>query len=58
MILARGVVSRWDGTPNVVVSEMQGVNTGAMMPDVHDWHLTAVGNPGKLRSRSDRDGRE
>ena len=37
VILARGVVSRWDGTTNIVVSEVRGVNTGVTMPNAHDW---------------------
>ena len=37
VILVRGVVSRWDGTTNVVVSDLRRVDTGVPMPDAHDW---------------------
>ena len=37
VILVRGVVSRWDGTTNIVVSDVQRVDTGVPMPDAHDW---------------------
>ena len=37
VILVRGVVSRWDGTTNVVVSDVRRVDTGVPMPDAHDW---------------------
>ena len=38
MLLAKGVVSRWDGTTNIVVSELRRVDAGVSMPDGHDWH--------------------
>ena len=38
VLLARGVVSRWDGTTNIVVSELCKVDTAVSMPDGHDWH--------------------
>ena len=38
VILVRGVVSRWDGTTNIVVSDVRRVDTGVPMPDAHDWH--------------------
>ncbi len=38
VLLAKGVVSRWDGTTNLVVSELRRVDTGVPMPDGHDWH--------------------
>ena len=38
VVLARGVVSRWDGTTNVVVSRVERVDTGVPMPTTHDWH--------------------
>ena len=38
VILARGRVSRWDGTTNVVVSEVRAVLSGIPMPTAHDWH--------------------
>ena len=37
VILVRGVVSRWDGTTNIVVSDVRRVDTGVPMPDAHDW---------------------
>ena len=38
VLLAKGVVSRWDGTTNIVASELRRVNVGVSMPDGHDWH--------------------
>ena len=38
VILARGKVSRWDGTTNVVVSEMERIGAKVAMPTAHDWH--------------------
>ena len=38
VILARGRVSRWDGTTNVVVSGVKRVGTKVLMPTAHDWH--------------------
>ena len=37
VLLAKGVVSRWDGTTNVVVSDLRRVDTSVSMPDGHDW---------------------
>ncbi len=38
VILARGTVSRWDGTANVIVSEVVAIDPRVSMPDGHDWH--------------------
>ena len=38
VIMARGVVSRWDGTTNIIASEIRAINTDVPMPDAHDWH--------------------
>ena len=38
VLLVRGVVSRWDGTTNIVVSEVRGVAAHVPMPAAHDWH--------------------
>ena len=38
VILARGTVSRWDGTANVIVSDVRAINPQVSMPDGHDWH--------------------
>jgi error-prone DNA polymerase len=37
VVLVRGVVSRWDGTTNVVVSDVEGINPRVPMPAAHDW---------------------
>ena len=37
VLLVRGVVSRWDGTTSVVVSELKGVHPRVSMPPAHDW---------------------
>ena len=37
VLLARGVISRWDRTTNVVASEVRGVHPRVPMPAAHDW---------------------
>ena len=37
VLLIRGVVSRWDRTTSVVVSELKGVHPRVSMPPAHDW---------------------
>ena len=36
--LARGVVSQWDGTTNVIVSHVERIDARVPMPTAHDWH--------------------
>ena len=38
VLLVRGTVSRWDGTANVVASEVRGIHPRVAMPAAHDWH--------------------
>ena len=38
VILARGVISRWDGTTSVIVSALEAVDVPVSMPAAHDWH--------------------
>lgn len=38
VIQVKGVVSRWDGTVNVIVSEVKTIDVRATMPRSHDWH--------------------
>ena len=38
VLLVRGVVSRWDGTTNVIVSHVQRIDTRVPMPTAHNWH--------------------
>ena len=38
VILASGVVSRWDGTTNVIVSAVRALDATVPMPASHDWH--------------------
>ena len=38
VILARGTVSRWDGTANVIVSDVKAIDPLVTMPYGHDWH--------------------
>ena len=38
MLLARGVVSRHDGTTNVTMSSVNTLDVGTRMPAAHDWH--------------------
>ena len=37
VIQARGVVSRWDGTTNLIVSDIETVDATVPMPAAHDW---------------------
>ena len=37
VLLARGVVSRWDGTTNVIASGVKRIDTRVPMPAAHDW---------------------
>ena len=38
VLLARGVVSRHDGTTNVTMSSVRALDVGTRMPAAHDWH--------------------
>ena len=38
VLLARGEVSRHDGTTNVTLTGVRALDVGARMPDAHDWH--------------------
>ena len=33
-----GRVSRWDGTTNVIATDLRAVPSGISMPPSHDWH--------------------
>ena len=33
-----GRVSRWDGTTNVIATDLRAVPSGVAMPPSHDWH--------------------
>ena len=37
VVEVRGEVSRWDGTTNVIVSDLRAVRSGVSMPPAHDW---------------------
>ena len=37
VILVDGAVSRWDGTTNVIASDVQAVPSAVRMPQSHDW---------------------
>jgi len=37
IVLARGTVSRWDGTTNLVVSDLRAIDPRVPMPASHDW---------------------
>ena len=37
VILVKGVVSRWDGTTNVIASEIHAIPIDVPMPPAHDW---------------------
>ena len=38
VIEVSGVISKWDGTTNVIVSSLRAVRVGVTMPRAHDWH--------------------
>ena len=38
LILARGNISRWDNTTNVIVSELESISTETGLPLGHDWY--------------------
>ena len=33
-----GSVSRWDGTTNIIATDLRAIPTGVSMPPSHDWH--------------------
>ena len=37
VLLVRGTVSRWDGTANVIASDVRGIHPHVPMPASHDW---------------------
>ena len=37
VLLVRGTVSRWDGTANVIASDVRGIHPRVPMPASHDW---------------------
>ena len=37
VLLARGKVSRWDGTASVVATDVRGIHPRVPMPPAHDW---------------------
>ena len=37
VLLVRGTVSRWDGTANVVASDVRSIHPHVLMPAAHDW---------------------
>ena len=38
VILAHGVISKWDGTVNVIASDVRAINVRVKLPKSHDWH--------------------
>ena len=37
VLLVRGTISRWDGTANVIATEVRGIHPRVSMPAGHDW---------------------
>ncbi|MXZ90229.1 MAG: DNA polymerase III subunit alpha [Chloroflexi bacterium] len=37
VLVVRGTVSRWDGTANVIASDVRGIHPHVPMPASHDW---------------------
>ena len=38
VVMVKGQVSRWDGTVNVMVSDVKNVRSGVQIPESHDLH--------------------
>ena len=38
VIVVTGRVSRWDGTVNVIATDVRAIDSGVTMPPSHDWH--------------------
>ena len=38
VLLVQGTISRWDGTANVIASDVRGIHPHVPMPAAHDWH--------------------
>ncbi|MCY3911334.1 MAG: DNA polymerase III subunit alpha [bacterium] len=38
VVVVTGRVSKWDGTVNVVATDLRGIHSGVAMPPSHDWH--------------------
>lgn len=38
VLQAQGTISRWDGTTNIVVSQIKPIPVPFEMPQAHDWH--------------------
>ena len=37
VILVDGEVSRWDGTTNIIASDVRAIPSAVQMPQSHDW---------------------
>ena len=37
VIVVTGRISTWDGTVNVIATDVRGVDSGVAMPPSHDW---------------------
>ena len=37
VVLVRGTISAWDGTVNLIATEVRAVRSGVRMPRAHDW---------------------
>ena len=37
VVLVRGTISAWDGTVNLIASEVRAIRSGVRMPRAHDW---------------------
>ena len=37
VVLVRGSISAWDGTVNLIASEVRAIRSGVTMPRAHDW---------------------
>ena len=37
VLVAKGVISKWDGTTNVIASHIKGIHIPADMPKAHNW---------------------
>ena len=38
VIQVAGRISRWDGTTNIIATDLRAIRTDVAMPPSHDWH--------------------
>ena len=48
VVLVKGVVSRYDGTINIIVSDLKAIDARVRMPEAHDWGIEPTPRPGPV----------